>query len=409
MRRLAAACVFSSLLTLSTFAAAPLHKVAGAVAGRYIVLLDDEHPSTGHAESLTRSAGATLVHTYDTVLNGFSIRATEQKAAALTKMPGVAAVWEVPAARANDVQANPPKGLDRIDQRDLPLNNSYTYYSNTTVPTTIYIVDTGVDPRPSELGTRVVANINFWTNDAGTIDPNDYTDGGLPLNDSWHGTPHAVIAAGTQFGVAKAAKIANVRVMRNAADGSWDDIVAGVQWVTQRRYAVPGEKHIANLSIGANWGAPFTGYQPVITALSASINAGVAWIFSAGNNAADGCSHFPAWMASQYSGAMSVGASNPDTDAVFSYSNQGPCVDIYAPSNVVWGDASFGVAQGTSAAAPHVAGVFADRWTSATATSGETEGLVKGAGTPGVLSGIWSNSNNLLLYSLLPRRRACCS
>lgn len=194
MRRLAT-CVLSLLIAVPLVAAAPLHKVPGAVAGRYIVLLDEEHPSAAHAESLTRSAGATLVHTYDTVLNGFSIRATEQKATALTRMPGVASVWEVPAARANDVQANPPKGLDRIDQRELPLNNSYTYYAN-TLTTTIYIVDTGLDPRPSELGTRVVANVNFWTGAAGQRDPNDYTDGGLPLEDSWHGTPHATRVAG---------------------------------------------------------------------------------------------------------------------------------------------------------------------------------------------------------------------
>jgi len=404
MRRLIS-CLILCAVTGPLFAAAPLHKFPGAVPGRYIITLDADHPSADHADFLTRSAGVTLVHTYETVLNGFSVRATEQKAQALTKMPGVEAVWEVPPARGTDIDYTAPKGLDRIDQRDLPLDNQYAYFMYTT-PTRIYIVDTGVDPR-TEFGSRLIVNQNYWTNSSGVRDPNDYTDGGLPLNDSWHGTPHAVISAGADNGISRFAKLVNVRVMKNAGDGSWDDIVAGVQFVTQQRNALPSEKHIANFSIGANWGNPFTGYQPAITAFAASINAGVAWIFSAGNDAIDGCKQFPAWMAYQYSGAMSVGASNPSTDAIFSYSNQGPCVDIYAPSSVEWGDTQNGsVATGTSAAAPHVTGVFANRWANApTSSAGEIEGLIKGVGTPGKLTSIWANSNNLLLYSLLPRRR----
>lgn len=405
MRRV---CLWSVLMILITplLSAAPLHRVPGAVPGRYIVTLDVEHPSTTHAEGLSRSAGAILVHTFETVLNGFSIRATEQRALALAKMPGVEAVWEVPALSADDVQSNPADGLDRIDQHDLPPDDSYTYYLYST-PTTMYIVDTGMDPRPLEFGSRVAANVNFYTNASGVRDPNDYTDGGLPVDNSWHGTATAVVGAGANHGVARFVKIANVRVLKDASGGSWDDVVAGVNWVTQQRNARPAELHVANFSGGANYGTAYSGYPPAITAFTASIHAGVAWIFSAGNDQRDGCTHFPGWMGSRYSGAISVGAADPLNDEVFFYSNQGPCVEIYAPSRVQWGDTiNLSRATGTSAAAPHAAGVFAMRWANAPASStGEIEGLIKGVATPDKLTKIWATSNNLLLYSLLPRRR----
>lgn len=392
----------SAAFTASLAGAAPLHKVPAAAPGAYVVILSADHPARVHAESMARWAGTTIVHTYDTVLNGFSVRTTEQKALALAKMPGVEAVWEVPRVRPDDVQYGPPQGLDRIDQRALPLNGQYSYFNYTT-PTTIYVVDTGVDPRPSEFGTRLMYQINFTRNASGVVDPGDYTDGGLPLNDGWHGTAVAVIAAGANYGVARFAKIANVRVL----PGDWDEVIAGVNWLTQQRNARPTEKHIANLSLGSDQGVAFNGWQPAIIAIQNSLNAGVGYVFSAGNDELDACRHFPAWMASQHSGAIAVGSSNPETDAVLTKSNQGPCVDIYAPSGVQWGDTiNNSLAGGTSSAAPHVAGVFASRWANSPASSaGEIEGLIKGIGTPGVLSGLWPTSNNLLLYSLLPKRR----
>ena len=247
---------------------------AAGFLGRYIVELDGDHPAAEHAASIARAAALAPIHTYVIGFNGFSVRADEQKAQALTKVPGVAAIWEVPPAHADDVQTAPQKGLDRIDERDLPLDGQYAYFTYTT-PMTLYIVDTGVDPRPLEFGTRLAYNINFWTTAAGVRDPNDYTDGGLPLNDAWHGTASAVIAAGALNGVARssATKIANVRVMHNDGDGWWDDIAAGIQWVTQQRNARPTERHVANLSIGANMGGYKVGYGPMDQMLVASINA----------------------------------------------------------------------------------------------------------------------------------------
>jgi subtilisin family serine protease len=326
----------------------------------------------------------------------------EQAALALTKRPGVSAVWEVPTARITEVQYGVPDGLDRIDQREKQLNDQYIY-TMSTAAANIYIVDTGVDPR-AEFGTRLT-NINFTSDATGNRDPNDYTDFGLPLNDVWHGTATAVVAAGAQNGVAKWAKIVNVRVLRYDT-GTYDDIVAGINWITQQRNARSNEFHVAN----ASFGSMGSGYGPADTAFRASIAAGVAWVFAAGNDAGDACNFFPSKLSS-LSGAISVGAMHPlgTADAVTSYSNQGPCVDIYAPSEVEWGDPDT-VAGGTSAAAPHVAGVFAIRWAeSTTSNAAEIEGLVKGLATTNVLTNIWNTSNNLLLHSRQPKRRSAGS
>jgi subtilisin family serine protease len=384
------------------FAAAPLHKVNNPVPGRYIVTLKSDTPANSHAESLARSAGAELGHVFHIVLNGFAIVGTEQKALALTKLPGVEAVWEVPVARPTDTQFGAADGPDRIDQRNLPLNDTFVFSMYST-PTTIYMVDTGIDPR-AEFGDRLTKNINFHRDANGIRDPNNYTDYGLPLDDFYHGTSGAVIAAGGQNGIARFAKLANVRVCHSLCAA--DDILAGIDWVTQQRQANPSELHIAN----ASYTGKYLSYPPTDAAYQASINAGVAWVFGAGNGdgvvGEDACQYYPARLAAQYSGAMSVGAASPNTDRVFNYSNQGPCVDIFAPGSTDWGIPNR-TASGTSIAAPHVTGVFAVRWANApTVTAGEIEGVIKGVGTPGVLSNVWATSPNLLLYSLLPRRRA---
>jgi aqualysin 1 len=390
------------------FAAASFNKVPNALPGRYVAVLDADSPAAEHAQSMTRAANVSALHVYSHVLNGFSFDGTEQKALVLSKLPGVSSVWEVPVSRGTDTQVGVPDGIDRIDQRDRPLNDTYTYTMYTT-PVTIYIVDSGMDPR-AEFGNRVISNINFSYNQNSSgqwvRDPNAYTDHGLPLNDFWHGTATAVVAAGAQNGVARFAKIANVRVLGDNGSGSADDIIAGVNYVTQQRAARPTEKHVANASYTLYFANQV--YPPFDTAYANSINSGVAWVFAAGNANADACNYYPARLSVQYSGAMTVGASVPTTDAVAAYSNQGTCVDIFAPADVTWGDPGATVAGGTSAAAPHVSGVFAIRWANApTANSSEIEGLIKGVGTVGALtSNVWPSSPNLLLYSLLPRRRS---
>lgn len=222
------------------------------------------------------------------------------------------------------------------------------------------------------------------------------------MNEYFHGTPNAVIAAGGQSGIARWAKIHNVRVC--SPEGCFgDDVVAGVDFVTQQRNSRPGEIHVANASF-----AGFDGTSN--SAFVNSIDAGVGWVFGAGNGSADACGYYPASLAATRSGALAVGASSPTTDRIYDYSNQGSCVEIFAPGATQWatwpGNPG-GSVGGTSVAAPHVTGVFAAQWAnSPTSNSSEIEGLIKGVATVGVLSNRWTTSPDLLLFSPLPRQRA---
>lgn len=295
-------------IRVSASGAAPLIRVPGGTPDGYVVTLAPDTPATSNAHALARTAGAKLVHVYDVVLNGFAVRATEQQALALTKLRGVTSVTQTRYLKPTETRSPSEDGPDRINQRSLPLDDMFSY-SVFTTPTNIYIVDTGVDPRP-EFENRLI-NINFYTNDAGVRDPNDYTDYGAPLGDYYHGTASAVIAAGSQNGIAVFAKIHNVRVCGTQTCRS-DDITAGVNYVTQQRQARPSELHVANASFSGGF---FT--DPIMDpAYAASINAGVGWVFAAGNgydgqNGADACDFYPARLASMYSGAIAVGASHP--------------------------------------------------------------------------------------------------
>lgn len=248
--------VVLSCMTLQAAAALnAINTTSNPIAGRYLVVLTAGTSSAQAAPALVNDVGGILIHTFKTTLNGFSFFGSSAQAQALIGRAGVYEVWEVGRARALDVQTAPHEGLDRIDQRELPLDGEYSYTSVVNRTATIYIVDSGIDPT-NELRDRVVANVNFYTNsDTHVRDPNDYTDYGLPLDDHWHGTASAMIAAGTRSGVAKSANVANVRVLDERGNGAWDDLIAGIEWVTEQALAKPAERHVGNFSIGARAGS----------------------------------------------------------------------------------------------------------------------------------------------------------
>jgi aqualysin 1 len=381
-------CLFSAVAAWSD---APFHREPNPVRDRYIVELKSDRPAAAHALGLANAHGGKLVHTYTTVLNGFSMQASEAAAIALTKNPNVEAVWEVGAAmKPTDVQSFPHEGLDRIDARS-GLDNSYTYTMYTGA-VTIYILDTGVDYQ-SEFGSRLIINRNFLATSTGSLDPNNYTDHGPGLGPQ-HGTTSAQLAAGATHGVAKFAKIANLRSI-GAGDlpGSNDGLVAAIDFMANRARSLPGERHVAN----ASWGQVGTNTL-VENAIRNSMTAGnLAWAMAAGNDSIDACGFSPARLGVEYAGIMTVGAVDPRNDLVLDYSNQGSCVEIFAPSEVTiysnWCSPDPCSGGGTSAAAPHVAGVFAARFgNSPTATPASIEGTIRSVATTGALQGLWPGS-----------------
>lgn len=382
----------------SAFAAAvhagdgTIQRTAHPIAGSYVAILDSQSPAALRADALTDGTGIKRRHVYASALNGFAFRGSEQAAAALSRNPHVLAVYEDGRTYAATTQFHPSPGLDRIDQTTLPLNAQYTY-STAGFGVRVYIVDSGVN-EVSDLSGRLVENVSFVPDGRGTGDCNG------------HGTPVATIAAGTTYGIAKGAEVANVRVLGCDGSGSWSDFIAGLDYVRRQKINHPARRMVANASI---WGGA---YAPADQAVINTVNAGVAVSLIAGNGGGDDADTYsPGRIGAATLGAMTTGATVPDTDAVTFYSSQGSVIDIFAPGDTTamantGGTISF---QGTSAAAPYVAGVMARHLEQFPAfTQQDLENHILAQASTGVL-GRTLGSPDRLLYSGTYRRRACCS
>ncbi|MER7762791.1 S8 family peptidase, partial [Streptomyces sp. NPDC097619] len=296
----------------------------------------------------------------------------------LTGAPAPAPV----AGAAPGTQPDAPWGLDRIDQRNLPLSTTYSWL--TTAPgVRVYVIDTGLRFTHTEFGGRAVPG----TDTVG--------DGGGGQDCNGHGTHVGGIVAGRTYGVAKAAGLVSVRVLNCQGSASTSGVIAGVDWVTAKAV----RPAVANMSLG---GAVSSALD---AAVSASIRAGITYTASAGSSARpDGaCTTSPARLPE----IISVAASDR-ADRRASSSNYGQCVSLFAPGVGIpsaWKDSDMATAtlSGTSMATAHAAGAAAlhlGRY------PGDSPAQVKRAlvtnATVGVLTGTPAVSPNRLLYTLYP-------
>ncbi|MCC0096211.1 S8 family peptidase [Streptomyces flavotricini] len=355
----------------------------GAVAESYIVTLKDSaaRSTADSGKAVARRYGATIGRTYSAALNGYSVTVSEAQARKLAADPAVKSVVQNRTFTVDDAQGTQPSppswGLDRIDQHPLPLDNGYTYPDKAGEGVTAYIIDTGVRISHTEFGGRASYGFDAIDND------NTAQDG------HGHGTHVAGTVAGNSYGVAKKAKIVGVRVLDNNGSGTTEQVVAGIDWVTQ--HAV--KPAVANMSLGG--GAD----SALDTAVRNSIASGITYGVAAGNESTDASSKSPARVAE----AITVGATT-STDAKASYSNYGSILDIFAPGSSItssWGtgDTATNTISGTSMATPHVVGAAALYLSQnpASTPAQVRDGLVAAA-TPNVVTGPGSGSPNRLLY-----------
>jgi subtilisin family serine protease len=269
-------------------------------------------------------------------------------------------------------------GLDRIDQRYLPLDHAYTY-TDSAPNVNVYIVDTGIRFTHTDFQGRAVRGIDV------------VTSGGTADDCHGHGTFVAAIVGGAEYGVAKRARLHAVRVMNCLGQVYSNDAITAANWITNnhRKPAV------------ANFSAEFPGEIPELDqAIYASIQAGVTWVVAAGNRNADACNYTP----SHTLGTITVGATD-SLDYRGSFSNYGACLNLFAPgvdleSAGIANDYDYRVDSGTSFSAPHVAGIAAN-YLGRNPTAGVTtvkSAIVNGA-TTGVVQNAGTSSPNRLSYS----------
>jgi hypothetical protein len=363
------------------------------IPNNYIVVLaprQDADTVGRQSEQLFRGE---LRRVYRQGLRGFSMRMDRAAADALANDPRVLYVEEDGLVQISDTQANPPWGLDRIDQRSLPLDLFYNY-NPLTSPVYIHVIDTGIRVTHQEFGGRAFIAGDFVDDDnnPATNVANDDGNPGTPdgADCHGHGTHVSGTAAGATYGVAKNALIYSYRALNCVGSGRISEIIAAIDAVTAdgRRPAV------ANMSLG---GDPSTAMDD---AIRASIAAGVTYVVAAGNENEPASLHSPSRIAE----AITVGATDP-TDTRASFSNYGASLDVFAPGVGVrsaWfgSDSATAVASGTSMASPHVAGVAALylQLVGDTAPQSVRDAIVAAA-TPGVVINGGAGSPYLLLYS----------
>ncbi|GFJ83865.1 S8 family peptidase [Phytohabitans houttuyneae] len=277
---------------------------------------------------------------------------------------------------ASATQLNPPSwGLDRIDQRNLPLNQSFTYGPSTGVR--IYVIDTGVRITHRDFGGRASYGYDAVDGDNVAADGNG------------HGTFVAGVAACASYGVAKNANIVAVRVLNSSGQGTTAGIIAGIDWVTANAV----RPAVANLSLGGGASSSLD------AAVRRSISAGITYAIAAGNNGVNASGTSPARVAE----GLTVGATGR-TDARVSWSNYGSVLDLFAPGVDItsdWrtSDTATYTGSGTSFSAPHVAGAAAIYLSGHPSASPATvNAAIVSAATTGVVTGPGSGSPNRLLY-----------
>ena len=383
----AATALTVTTVTVPADAAELVHqpKSGPAIPDAYIAVLAPQASQTSVILHAHAAGDIDVTHRYGKASNGFSFHAGPAEAERVARLTGVRGVWADAPVQASTTQPSPPWGLDRIDQRSLPLNAAYTY-TGTGAGVTAYVIDTGIRPTHTQFGGRAAVAADF------------VGDGGAGIDCNGHGTHVAATIGGSTYGVAKAVELRAVRVLNCSGSGSFAGVIAGIDWVA----ANAAHPALANMSLGGSY------FAPVDIAVTGAVDSGVAFAVAAGNSNADAGLFSPA----DTPAALVVGATD-DTDTRASFSNWGAPVDLFAPGVAVlsaWhtSDSATAVLSGTSMASPHAAGVMAV-WLSRhpTAAAGDVEqAVVDLAGTGKVTDP--AGSSDRLAYSpqRLPSRTA---
>ncbi|HHB1693865.1 TPA: S8 family peptidase [Acinetobacter baumannii] len=327
----------------------------GIIKNQYIVILNkDAGPSKDFAQNIAKQHAGKVLQSYDTVLKGFAIYLPDTAGAAfieaMKKNPHVLSVESDTIVNIDaTTQSNPDWGLDRIDQKALPLNSTYSYLQ-TGSGTTAYIVDTGILSSHQEFSGRVLSGYTAISDGNGTTDCNG------------HGTHVAGTVGGTTYGVAKSVNLVPIRILGCDGSGASSNVIAGLDWILKN-----GKKPaVVNMSLG---GATSSSLDSAVENL---YNNGYVMVVAAGNSNTDACTSSPA----RVSKAITVAATD-NTDTRASYSNYGSCVDIFAPgsqinSSWIGSNTATKILNGTSMATPHVAGVVAEMLQSTPTASPQT-------------------------------------
>ncbi|MVN87073.1 S8 family serine peptidase [Deinococcus sp. HMF7620] len=354
-----------------------------AIPGQYIVVLQDDaanltvQDAGGLISSLNLDPqGVTVQHLYTQTIQGFAAKLSAQNLATLQADPRVKYIEQDGLMHMTATQTGATWGLDRIDQRNLPLNGSYVYDA-TGSGLRAYIIDTGIRTTHTNFGGRAI----WGTNTTGDGNNSDCQG---------HGTHVAGTVGSSTYGVAKGVTLVAVKVLNCQGSGSNSGVIAGVNWAVSNKGSATA---VANMSLGGGFS------QAVNDAVNSAASRNLVMVVAAGNENQNACNVSPASAAN----AITVG-STTRTDARSSFSNYGSCVDIFAPGSDItstWNtsNTATNTISGTSMASPHVAGAAVlELALGANSTSSVTNAIISSS-TPNKVTNAGAGSPNRLLYT----------
>jgi subtilisin family serine protease len=377
--------------TATTAAPLVVASAADRVTGEYIVVFRDDVPAAARAAAhdLVAQAGPgnRVIHSYS-VIPGFQAALDPALLAELRRRPDVAYIQENAAVRLHGIFNTAADGVDRLDQR-LGRDGLYNDHGRTGAGVHIYVVDTGINTVHTEFTGRIGIGYTAMLDGRGVEDCHG------------HGTLVSSIAAGTDYGVARQARLHPVRVTNCAGQTNLGFMIEGLDWAGENCPTQTG-RCVVNLSLGAE-------LAPVLNqAVTNLINAGIPVVTSAGDETRDACLLSPGSVPS----VITV-AGIDDADTRIASSNFGTCVDMFAPGASILG-AYIGnrfataLGDGTSFAAPHVTGVVAQYLSSnPTATPAQVELNVKGSASLECVDNP-RGSPNLLVFNDLSQGNFTC-
>ncbi len=357
----------------------------------YIVVYKDSITITElkkEVAGLEKRFNAIPDHVYSRAIKGFAARLSPDALAELRRNPMVDFIEKDQEVSLNATVTNVPSwGIDRIDQANLPLTYSFTYF-NSGLGVKAYVIDTGILLAHSEFGGRAIGGFSAINSATDWIDANG------------HGTHVAGTIGGLNYGVARDVTLVAVRVLDANGSGTNSGVIAGINWAISDHVA--GQPAVANMSLGGGASSALD------LAVENAIKDGIVMCVAAGNNAADAGRYSPA----RVKNAITVGATGRFTttttsyDAIATYSNFGSVVDLFAPgtsinSAYIGDNNAIRALSGTSMATPHVAGVVAQYLSvNTTKTPAEVQTYIKTVATPRKVSGIkGTTTTTSLLYT----------
>jgi len=372
----------------------------GVVQGSYIVILKDD-ASDAEVRAAADDAGGTVTHRYTEALNGYAAKLSDDELDDVRDDPAVDHVEPAVVVRRFDTpvhkldnQANPDWGLDRIDQRKLPLNDDYFWNaSNEGAGVKAYVLDSGIRATHTDFAGRVLPG----------YDATDEGDG--PVDCDGHGTHVSGTIGGTTHGVAKRVTLVPVQVFRcDGLDTDNSALLAGIDYVIKNHTGGPA---VANLSLGG----PAKNNGAIDKAVNKMLTDKITVVVASGNFYPS--DQDPAWrtpIACNYTpahikGVITVSATKTSDSRDTAYATYGSCVDVFAPgTNVVstWytSDTATFTLDGTSMATPHVTGIAAAYLSTHTnATPSQVQAAITGSATPNVVRFAGTGSPNRLAYS----------